>query len=508
MDWSEAANTRPGGSEPPVPRPAATIVLLRDSPRGVEVLLTIRPPHLSFMGGATVFPGGAVASADRDPRWEQASVLGREEAGAGLELSGADALAARVCALREAFEEVGWIVGEGPWERLQRADGATPDRFLERCLELNLRLGTEMLHPAGRWITPLGSPVRFDAQFFLASADSGWEPRPDQREVAGCCWSTPDQALAELAEGRAIMAPPTIEMLQGLRSQPSVERALTSSRNRDESSRILAARLSPVVEVVVAPNPGLMTGPGTNTYIVGSGPVCVIDPAVSEPSYLAAVEGAGPIAAIAVTHRHPDHVGGAAELAHRSGAPIRAFGAEPAGGTPVEPLRDGEALSVPGASLRWIYAPGHSSDHVCFLLEGAASLFSGDNILGEGTAVISPPDGDMGAYLATLERLRGLDLDRIYPGHFRGLDGGSWVIDRLLEHRAQRAGAILDVLKARPLRPEEIVSVVYRDVSSELHSLAARTVVAHLELLERQERVARTDEGWCLAGVEGGDDTA
>jgi glyoxylase-like metal-dependent hydrolase (beta-lactamase superfamily II) len=182
---------------------------------------------------------------------------------------------------------------------------------------------------------------------------------------------------------------------------------------------------------------------------------------------------------------------------------VRAFGAGSAGGAPVEPLHEGEALAVPGATLSWIHSPGHARDHVCFLLEGAASLFSGDNILGEGTAVISPPDGDMGAYLASLERLRELDVDRIYPGHFRALDGGSWVIDRLLEHRAQRAGAILDVLKTRPLRPEEIVSVVYRDVSSELHSLAARTVVAHLELLERQDRVARTDEGWCLAGVEG-----
>jgi glyoxylase-like metal-dependent hydrolase (beta-lactamase superfamily II)/8-oxo-dGTP pyrophosphatase MutT (NUDIX family) len=503
MDWNEAANTRPKGSEPPVPRLAATIVLLRDSRDGLEVLLTIRPPHLSFMGGATVFPGGAVAEADRDLRWERASVLGRAEAEIGLDVAGADALAARVCALREAFEEVGWITGEGPWERLQRGDGATPDRFLERCLELNVRLGTERLHPAGRWVTPLGSPVRFDAQFFLAPADEAWEPSPDPREVAGCHWTTPELALQELAGGHAIMAPPTIEMLQRLRAQPSVEGALTSSPNRDSRSRILTARLSPVVEVVLAPNPGLMTGPGTNTYIVGSGPVLVIDPAVTEASYLAAVVEAGPIAAIAITHRHPDHVGGAAELARRTGAPVRAFGAGPAGGAPVEPLHEGEALAVPGATLSWIHSPGHARDHVCFLLEGAASLFSGDNILGEGTAVISPPDGDMGAYLASLERLRELDVDRIYPGHFRALDGGSWVIDRLLEHRAQRAGAILDVLKTRPLRPEEIVSVVYRDVSSELHSLAARTVVAHLELLERQDRVARTDEGWCLAGVEG-----
>ncbi|MDQ3662925.1 MAG: NUDIX domain-containing protein, partial [Actinomycetota bacterium] len=199
MNWSEAAIAEPGVLEPAVPRPAATIVLLRDSPRGPEVLLTIRPSHLSFMGGATVFPGGAVAPADRDPRWERTSTPGRVEAGTGSGCSGADALAARVCAVREAFEEVGWVVGEGPCELLRRADCATPERFLERCLELDIRLGTEQLHPVGRWVTPLGSPVRFDAQFFLASVDAAWMPRPDPREVEGCRWSTPTRALVELA---------------------------------------------------------------------------------------------------------------------------------------------------------------------------------------------------------------------------------------------------------------------------------------------------------------------
>jgi glyoxylase-like metal-dependent hydrolase (beta-lactamase superfamily II) len=304
------------------------------------------------------------------------------------------------------------------------------------------------------------------------------------------------------------MAPPTIEILQRLQVTATVAAALAASVPHGTMHGLAPTRLSPVVEVVLAPNPGLMTGPGTNTYLVGTGPVCVIDPAVADPSYLEALGSAGDIAAIAVTHRHKDHVGGAAELARRSGAPVRAWGEEPAGGAPVVALRDGDVIEVPGARLRCLHAPGHALDHLCFLIEGVASLFSGDNILGEGTAVISPPEGDMGDYLATLKRLRELELDRIYPGHFRALEGGEWVIDRLLEHRAQRECAILKALKTGPLPPEEIVSVVYSDVALELHHLAARTVVAHLELLERQGRVEKDGAGWRVTGVEGSDDTA
>ena len=496
------------GATPPIPRPAATVVLVRDSGDGLEVLLTLRPPHLTFMGGATVFPGGAVAAADRDERWQQASVLGPDEAAAGMDVTGAEALAVRVCALRETFEEVGWLAAEGPWRQLSRSDAEPPECFLERCLELGVRLGTERLSPTGRWVTPLGSPIRFDAHFFVAAVDPEWRPRPDPHEVAHCHWSTPDRALDELAAGRAIMAPPTIEMLQRLQASATVAAALSAPAPRGTLHAMAPTRLSPLVEVVLAPNPGLMTGPGTNTYLVGTGPVCVIDPAVPDPSYIEALSSAGDIAAIAVTHRHRDHVGGAAELARRSRAPVRAWGEEPAGGAPVVALRDGDVIEVPGARLRCLHAPGHALDHLCFLIEGVASLFSGDNILGEGTAVISPPEGDMGDYLATLKRLRELELDRIYPGHFRALEGGEWVIDRLLEHRAQRECAILKALKTGPLPPEEIVSVVYGDVALELHHLAARTVVAHLELLERQERVEKGAAGWRVTGVEGSDDTA
>ncbi|MDQ4065707.1 MAG: MBL fold metallo-hydrolase, partial [Actinomycetota bacterium] len=175
---------------------------------------------------------------------------------------------------------------------------------------------------------------------------------------------------------------------------------------------------SPIVQTIVAPNPGMMTGLGTNTYIVGSGPTFVIDPAVDDDAYLDEVAAmAGDVVAILVTHRHPDHVGGAAALAQRTGARIHAWGNAPAGGASVDALNDGDVVSSADIRLTALHTPGHARDHLCFWLEGAASLFSGDTILGTGTAVIAPPDGNMRAYMETLERLRRLDVARVYPGH-------------------------------------------------------------------------------------------
>jgi glyoxylase-like metal-dependent hydrolase (beta-lactamase superfamily II)/8-oxo-dGTP pyrophosphatase MutT (NUDIX family) len=486
-------------AESDTPRPAATLVLLRDRPGGPEVLLTQRLESLRFMGGAIVFPGGAVSRSDRDPSWEGASALSREEAAAALdENDGFAALGAFIAAVRETFEEVGVLLAEGPVERLDREDARDARRFLERCLELGVTLATDRLVPAGRWVTPLGSPIRFDARFFIASAPEGVEASPDPSEVARCYWSTPDQAIEELGSGGIVMAPPTIEMLQRLRGQRNAGGALAAlSRQGIDTPEVLSVRLSPLVQLVLAPNPSLLTGPGTNTYVVGGGPFFVIDPAVDDDRYLDTLEGAAQdVEAILVTHRHPDHVGGVAALAARTGAEVRAWGEDDIGGTRPLPLRDGEVLEAGGARLRVIHAPGHASDHVCFLLEGAASLFAGDNVLGEGTAVIAPPDGNMGDYLATLRRLGDLDIDRIYPGHFRPLDGGTDVIEGYIAHRAEREEAILAALENEALTIEEIVAHVYTDVPEILHPIAAQQVAAHLEQLARNARVRLKKDRW------------
>jgi len=481
---------------PPDPRPAATLVLLRDAPAGMEVLLTTRPRTMKFMAGAVVFPGGAVAPADLDPRWREASR--RSPADAAVALGMEDeraALGTFVCALREAFEEVGFLLGDGPLGRLRRADADRPQRFLDACLDGGIVLGTDRLVPAGRWVTPFGSPVRFDARFFLAAVPEEWEAAPDSAEVAACRWMPPHAALDDLAAGRALMAPPTIEMLQRLSDFDSAAAALSSPEST--APAILSVRLSPVVRVVLAPNPGIMTGPGTNTYVVGSGRCVVIDPAVDDDDYLEAVVAGAPggISEILVTHRHPDHVGGVAALTARTSAPVRAYGDAPAGGVAVAPLSDGGVVETTAVRLEAIHTPGHARDHLCFLLDGA-DLFSGDVILGEGTSVIAPPDGDMDAFLDTLRRLGAVHLERIYPGHFRFLDGGDEVVRTLIEHRRQRAAAILDALGDDSKTPAEIVAKVYGDTPGVLHPVAEYSVLAQLESAERDGLVERTEEGW------------
>lgn len=484
------------------PRLAATVVLLRDAANGPEVLITVRQKNLRFMPGAAVFPGGALADGDADPRWARLCDLSPERAGELLAAAdGALALAHFVAAIRETYEEVGLLLATGGSVPREAArDGVA---FVDACSAAGIRLNASELVPAGRWTTPLGAPIRFNAQFFVARAPDDFTPQPDTSEVAGWQWSTPAAALTALGAGEYIMAPPTIEMLHRLDGHESVDEVMRSLASRPSDDRnVISTRLSPTVHVVIAPNAGLMTGPGTNTYIVGRGPTCVIDPAVSDAAYLDAVQrAAGEIATIAVTHRHPDHTGGVAALRAASGASVRAWGAAPIDGEAVDALSDGETISMPGIELTAIYSPGHASDHVCFYSADSASLFAGDNILGEGTAVIAPPDGSMRDYLATLHRLRALHVDRIYPGHFRALDGGRAIIDRYISHRAERENAIVDALRDGPLTVDGIVAAVYVDTPPALHPIARYSVLAHLEMLQEDGQVSANGDFWSPSDV-------
>jgi glyoxylase-like metal-dependent hydrolase (beta-lactamase superfamily II)/8-oxo-dGTP pyrophosphatase MutT (NUDIX family) len=450
---------------------------------------------MRFMGGAAVFPGGAVAGADLDPRWEKASAIDAEEAARRIGIDDArGALGAFVCALREAYEEVGFLVGAGALEDLGRGNADDAGAFLRACLDAGVVLGTDALVPAGRWVTPLGSPVRFDTRFFLAHVSSGWEPRPDPAEVDECYWTTPAAALDALAGGRLIMAPPTIEMLQRLVVYPTARAAIDTPARVGAEGSVLATAVGPGVSLVLAPNPGLMTGPGTNTYVIGSDPSVVVDPAMDDGRYLDRVlEVAGAVDQIVITHRHPDHVGGAQELRTLTGAPVRAFGDADAGGTPVVPIAGGDSIEIGDLTLTVLHTPGHASDHICLVLGDA--LFAGDNILGEGTAVIAPPDGDMRAYLRTLERLRAVGPRRIYPGHFRPLEDGVAVIDGYIAHRRSRHAAILAAI-ARPSTVGEIVERVYADTPQELHPVAVHSVEAHLRMARDQGAATIENGRW------------
>lgn len=276
-------------------------------------------------------------------------------------------------------------------------------------------------------------------------------------------------------------------------------------------ARVPAVRLSPLVRRLVAPNPSLMTGPGTNTYLVGAGEVTVIDPGPDDEVHLGAVLDAlergpaGPerIAAILLTHGHPDHAPGAGPLAQRTGAPVLAHtgslaDARSGGGAapqrPDGPLRDGEVLTGPGFGLEVLHTPGHASDHLCFLLREERALFSGDLIMSGSTVVIAPPDGDMAAYMRSLERLTQRHIARIYPGHGEVIETPAALIEEYIQHRRMREQQVLDALRDGPSTIAGLVPRIYADVPAALHPLAARSVHAHLIKLEAEGRVSGTDQ--------------
>jgi glyoxylase-like metal-dependent hydrolase (beta-lactamase superfamily II) len=241
------------------------------------------------------------------------------------------------------------------------------------------------------------------------------------------------------------------------------------------------------VRRIVAPNPSLMTGPGTNTYLVGEGDVAVIDPGPAHDGHLDAIAaaGGGRIRHVLVTHTHPDHAPGAAGLAERTGATVLGF-EERDGFVPDATLAEGDAVAGDGFRLLALHTPGHASNHLCYLLEGENLLFSGDHVMGGSTVVIAPPDGDMGHYLESLQRLRDFDppLSALAPGHGPLLADPRAVLEGYISHRLAREASIAEALRRRRLATiDELVGDVYVDVPHELHPVARYSVWAHLRHL-------------------------
>ena len=270
----------------------------------------------------------------------------------------------------------------------------------------------------------------------------------------------------------------------------------------------VAGALSPLVRRVVAPNPGVMTGPGTNTYLVGIDEVVVIDPGPDDDSHLDAVAGCGGdrIRWIVCTHTHPDHHPGTARLAERTGAEVLAYDSRD--GLKVDgELRDGDRIEATEFRLRAVHTPGHASNHLCYLLEEERLLFSGDHVMQGSTVVIAPPDGDMAAYLASLQRLRTLrpSLRAIAPGHGHLIDEPDAVVAGYIEHRFERERQVLAAVDdAGTTTPADIVGRLYVGLVDELVPRARQSVHAHLRKLVTDGLVTTTDAddesaSWSLA---------
>jgi glyoxylase-like metal-dependent hydrolase (beta-lactamase superfamily II)/8-oxo-dGTP pyrophosphatase MutT (NUDIX family) len=463
--------------------------------------------------------------------------------------------------VRECFEEAGLLLAVDADGRVPTLQGDEGERIgawrapLHRgertlaalCRAEGLRLAVDRLAYLSHWRTPVGQPKRFDTRFFVAEAPAGQVSAHDAGETVEQRWLTPAAALAERAalklmlptlktlellarfdRAAALLAwarsPRTIAVIapqlgsgsQGRRPVLPDEPAWAELRRIDPTGRGdagyeirpgVAVRLSPRVMRISANNGSVMTGPGTNTYLVGGGPRnewAAIDPGPLDERHLEAVLAAapGPIRWILATHTHIDHSPGCASLAERTGAAVHGrIAAHPewqdAGFAPQVRLQGGETLALDGATLRVIHTPGHASNHLCYLLEEEKTLFTGDHLMQLSTVVINPPDGDMAAYLASLRSLLALELDWLAPGHGFLMAEPRRAIEAVIAHRLKREAKVLAALRElAPATADALLARVYDDVPERMHPVALRSLRAHLLKLRSDGVAAEAAGAW------------
>jgi len=533
------------------PRPAATVALLRGTANAIEVFMLQRTRGAAFLAGAYVFPGGAIDEADSDPRvLQRVTGLGDAEASARLGVA-SGGLAYWVAAVRECFEEAGILIA---WDEDERPLGAERAAALEHLREpLNagelsfadflererLIVPAHQLAYFGHWITAPGRSRRFDTRFFVALAPQGQQGSHDNSETIHNLWLQPQEALERNAQGKIELVFATKHTLAELarfarpydafehvKALPEIDTNRACWAQGKEGPKLFRRadpqyfeihwcdpeesgntsydivpgtpkRLDRLVTRVTAPNPGMMTGPGTNTYLVGDGDLAVIDPGPAIVSHVEAVlaAGAGRIKWVLCTHTHLDHSPAATAIRNATGAQLIGRPAPPGasqdqGFAPERMPAHGETLELAGVALRALHTPGHASNHLCYHLAQTGMLFTGDHVMQGSTVVINPPDGDMRAYLASLEALLAEEFANFAPGHGYLIGAPHRELRRLIAHRlAREAKAVAALAKLGAATLEELVPAVYDDVAPKLHAVAARSLRAHLDKLVAERRV-------------------
>lgn len=283
----------------------------------------------------------------------------------------------------------------------------------------------------------------------------------------------------------------------------------------DEATTSVAIQLEPLVTRVLAANPSPFTYTGTQTYLVGTSDVAVIDPGPDLPEHLdaliAAISGR-PVRAILCTHTHRDHSPASRPLAAATGAPIigcaalvldddgpRSDAAFDRDYAPDRVLADGEAISGEGWTLEAVATPGHTSNHLCFALRESGALFTGDHIMGWSTSVVAPPDGDMGAYMTSLDKLLARDDRVYYPAHGPEVTSPQRLARGMMGHRKQREGQILRLLGQQVGAIPDMVTRMYVGLDPRLTGAAGRSVLAHLIDLQNRGLVTEENGQWLSA---------
>ena len=522
-------------SAPPLrpvsPRPASSVVLVRRGADGLEVFWVRRGEALRFAGGFFAFAGGRVDAADAALPVESQVPLEVEE---------------RACvaaAARELFEETGVLAVPGAarvpeaerrhvrallTERPPREPGrpAAPppaeSPFLSLLAAHGLRIDAGLFLPAGRWLTPPSVPTRFDTRFYLVELPPGERAEVWPGELADGAWITPRGALARWDDGSALLHPPAWHTLRCLGEPAAAAGDARAALPALQDPQLARWRL-PIEELVVMRmefqrgvilvplrTPTLPPATHTNCLLLGDDRLAVVDPGSPWPEEQQVLDQALDLLAaegrrateIVLTHYHLDHVAGAMALSARLGIPIAAH-AETAsrlrGEVRVDRLiSDDEPLAHGPRGWRALHLPGHTLGHLCLLENGTGAVAAGDLVASGSTVVIDPPEGDMQAYLRSLDRLLALGPGTVYPAHGQVVPAGAALLRGYLAHRLEREAKVAAALRAAfdsggPRLPAELLPGAYADVAPALHALAERSLLAHLLKLVADGRA--TEDG-------------
>ena len=500
---------------PPDTKDAAAVILLRPNTDAnkPEVFLVKRSTKLAFLGGFYAFPGGQ-----------------REASDAGVSVNNCDEpeRAAMIsCAAREVFEEVGVLLARGSetltvGQRASLLDDLESKRMSwpELLQHYSLQLDASDFTFIGRWVTPPFAPRRFDTWFFLVNCPPKQEPRvTGDSELESGEWIGAGEAHAKWERSEVIAVPPVLHALKTLAgglTNDLVERFLSIPQAHREPTRRIEFHPNYICFPVRTPTKPPATH--TNCYLIySSREILVVDPGSPYDDEQQALAdcvddliGAGrTVREIILTHAHPDHVAGVNalndHLEERAGprAPVAAHrltadslrnevGVD-------RQIEDGEVLELngePEIKLWAMFTPGHARGHLCFYDERTGALISGDNIVGYGSVLIDPADGNMRDYLDSLERMRALpNLSVLFGGHGPAVANPYGKIDEYISHRRQREELILAAVREGHATPQQIVARVYRDVHPKAHAMAERAVLAHLEKLADDGLVMREPAG-------------
>lgn len=502
---SEALDGVPPPPEPKPPREASAVIVFRRRGAGLEVFWLERERRLSFAGGFFAFPGGKTDVIDR-----------------ALPVRGALAPHPIVTAARELFEEVGLLKTRGPAVGQERLDRARRELLAERpfseiLAELGHSLDASDFLEVGRWITPSSMPVRFDARFFLVEAPGDQLAAVWPGELASGEWIRPAEALARWETGSALLHPPNLHALQVMARVGDPTEAVAALSRPPWCDEFIARHVEFQRGVHVVPllTPTLPPATHTNTYLLGTGELLIVDPGTPDEAeaekLLTVVRELGETGvvpkAIVLTHHHGDHTGAAKLVSERLGVPVWAH-ASTARRSPVpiaRTLGDGEVLELRGPlPMRWrvLHTPGHASGHVCLVDERSNAGVVGDMVSTVSTIVIDPPEGDMAVYLEQLERLRAWPLGALYPAHGPPVAHGVAKLEEYLAHRAWREAKVLEALRSfsGPAAVGELVKRAYDDVASFVWPIAERNTVAILAKLVAEGRAVKTSDGQFQVG--------